>query len=191
MAAMILCVLVMLALCVLKLVKRTDYRRESDYFYENNLDEYGENEAYTSEYIDYSKAYQPKWLFSYNEKAFYQKLKTFADRNGLFLFAKVRLLDLVEPRRGQQKYKTYFYKIQAKHVDFVLCDAKLVARWVIELDDTSVYIGVTNNINSLEYSKSEEVNGDGRRKKEGVYHEKKSLCHCPNSHLVYSFVLFN
>ena len=35
MAAMILCVLVMLALCVLKLVKRTDYRRESDYFYEN------------------------------------------------------------------------------------------------------------------------------------------------------------
>ena len=51
MAAMILCVLVMLALCVLKLVKRTDYRRESDYFYENNLDEYGENEAYTSEYI--------------------------------------------------------------------------------------------------------------------------------------------
>lgn len=109
MAAMILCVLVMLALCVLKLVKRTDYRRESDYFYENNLDEYGENEAYTSEYIDYSKAYQPKWLFSYNEKAFYHKLKTFADRNGLFLFAKVRLLDLVEPRRGQQKYKTYFY----------------------------------------------------------------------------------
>ena len=58
MAAMILCVLVMLALCVLKLVKRTDYRRESDYFYENNLDEYGENEAYTSEYIDYSKAYR-------------------------------------------------------------------------------------------------------------------------------------
>ena len=85
MAAMILCVLVMLALCVLKLVKRTDYRRESDYFYENNLDEYGENEAYTSEYIDYSKAYQPKWLFSYNEKAFYHKLKTFADRNGLCL----------------------------------------------------------------------------------------------------------
>lgn len=42
----------------------------------------------------------------------------------------------------------------------------------------------------MEYSKSEEVNGDGRRKKEGVYHEKKSLCHCPNSHLVYSFVLF-
>lgn len=137
MTTMILGVFVILALCVLIVIKRIDYRRESDYFYENNLDEYGENEAYTSEYIDYSKAYQPKWLFSYNEKAFYHKLKTFADRNGLFLFAKVRLLDLVEPRRGQQKYKTYFYKIQAKHVDFVLCDAKLVARWVIELDDAN------------------------------------------------------
>lgn len=57
MAAMILCVLVMLALCVLKLVKRTDYRRESDYFYENDLDEYGENEAYTSEYPRLRKAF--------------------------------------------------------------------------------------------------------------------------------------
>ena len=137
MTTMILGVFVILALCVLIVIKRIDYREEANYFYENILDEYGENEEYTSEYIDYSKAYQPKWLFSYNEKAFYHKLRTFADRNGLFLFAKVRLLDLVEPRRGQQKYKTYFYKIQAKHVDFVLCDAKLVARWVIELDDTS------------------------------------------------------
>ena len=59
MAAMILCVLVMLALCVLKLVKRTDYRRESDYFYENNLDEYGENEAYTSELSTIPKLTNP------------------------------------------------------------------------------------------------------------------------------------
>lgn len=64
MAAMILCVLVMLALCVLKLVKRTDYRRESDYFYENNLDEYGENEAYTSEYISiYNTSIECKHAF--------------------------------------------------------------------------------------------------------------------------------
>ena len=75
--------------------------------------------------------------FSLITKRRLSQVKTFADRNGLFLFAKVRLLDLVEPRRGQQNYKTYFYKIQAKHVDFVLCDAKLVARWVIELDDAS------------------------------------------------------
>ncbi len=47
------------------------------------------------------------------------------------------MLDLVTPVKGNPKYKTYFYKVQAKHVDFVLCDEKLVARCVIELDDKS------------------------------------------------------
>ena len=28
-------------------------------------------------------------------------------------------------------------KVQAKHVDFLLCDSKLVARYIIELDDNS------------------------------------------------------
>lgn len=82
-------------------------------------------------------AYQKKWLFSYNEKDAYKKLKPIADELGLTIFAKVRLLDLLEPKKGIEKYKTYFYKVQAKHVDFVLCDEKLVARYVIELDDSS------------------------------------------------------
>ena len=44
---------------------------------------------------------------------------------------------MLEPVKGNPKYKTYLYKIQAKHVDFVLCDAKLVARYIIELDDST------------------------------------------------------
>ena len=64
-------------------------------------------------------------------------LKPIAEELGYTVFAKVRLLDLLEPRQGQQKYKTYFYKIQAKHVDFVLCDRNLDAVWIIELDDSS------------------------------------------------------
>lgn len=90
-----------------------------------------------SEYQDYTHAYQKRWLFSYNEKAFYQNLKQFADDNNLVLLAKVRLLDLIEPRKGQDGYKAYFYKIQAKHVDFVLCAPNLVAKYIIELDDAS------------------------------------------------------
>lgn len=82
-------------------------------------------------------AYQRNWLFSYNEKDAYQKLKPIAEELGYTVFAKVRLLDLVTPIKGNPKYKTYFYKVQAKHVDFVLCDEKLVARCVIELDDKS------------------------------------------------------
>lgn len=82
-------------------------------------------------------AYQKRWLFTYNEKDAYNKLKPIAQELGYTIFAKVRLLDLLEPVKGNPKYKTYFYKIQAKHVDFVLCDAKLVARYIIELDDSS------------------------------------------------------
>ncbi len=82
-------------------------------------------------------AYQKAWLFSYNEKDAYTKLKPIAEELGYTVFAKVRLLDLLEPVKGNPKYKTYLYKVQAKHVDFVLCDAKLVARIIIELDDSS------------------------------------------------------
>ena len=82
-------------------------------------------------------AYQKSWLFSYNEKDAYNKLVPIARELGYTVFAKVRLLDLLEPVKGNPKYKTYFYKIQSKHVDFVLCDEKLVARCIIELDDSS------------------------------------------------------
>lgn len=82
-------------------------------------------------------AYNKCWMFSYNEKDAYRKLKPIAEELGYTVFAKVRLLDLLEPVKGIPKYKTYFYKIQAKHVDFVLCDQKLVARHIIELDDSS------------------------------------------------------
>lgn len=84
---------------------------------------------------DYKAVYQSKWLFTYNEKDFYKQLKEFAAKQDLTLFAKVRLYDLVEPR--DPKDKSARYKIQAKHVDFVLCSNKLVAKYVIELDDQS------------------------------------------------------
>lgn len=82
-------------------------------------------------------AYQKSWLFSYNEKDAYNKLVPIARELGYTVFTKVRLLDLLEPVKGNPKYKTYFYKVQSKHVDFVLCDEKLVARYIIELDDSS------------------------------------------------------
>lgn len=91
----------------------------------------------TKEKLTIQGAYQKSWLFTYNEKDAYTKLKPIAEELGYTVFAKVRLLDLLEPVKGNPKYKTYFYKVQAKHVDFVLCDAKLVARYIIELDDSS------------------------------------------------------
>ncbi len=93
--------------------------------------------AAEKEKLSISGAYQKKWLLTYNEKDAYKALKAICDENGLYLMTKVRLLDLLEPTKGNPKYRTYFYKVQAKHVDFVICNAKLVARCIVELDDKS------------------------------------------------------
>ena len=89
------------------------------------------------EKIDYSGGYKSKWMFSYNEKDAFYGIKALTDSMGLYLFAKVRLLDLIEPKQQVENKTAYQWKIQAKHVDFVICDKKLVARLVIELDDAS------------------------------------------------------
>lgn len=90
-----------------------------------------------NESIDYAKSYVRKYLFSKNELYAYKKLKDIAEVKGYIVFAKVRLLDLIEPIKGHKKYKTLFYKIQAKHVDFVITDKDMYVRAIIELDDSS------------------------------------------------------
>lgn len=83
------------------------------------------------------QAYQQKWLFTINEKPAYCKLQKIAKDHNMIVFAKVRLFDLVEPIKAHPKYKTNLYKIQAKHVDFVIAKNNLVAKYIIELDDNS------------------------------------------------------
>lgn len=82
-------------------------------------------------------AYAPKWMFTQNEKQAYYKLNEIARKHNLVVFAKVRLLDLVTPNKNNAKYKSNLYRIQAKHVDFVLTKENLVAKYIIELDDGS------------------------------------------------------
>lgn len=87
--------------------------------------------------IDFSTAYQAKYLLTKNEWAQYKKLKVIADEKGYVICPKVRLLDIIEPQKGHEKYKTLMYKIQAKHVDFVICDKDMHIKVIIELDDSS------------------------------------------------------
>jgi len=87
--------------------------------------------------LELAGAYQSKALFSPHERDAYRKLKEIADRRGYIIFAKVGLLDLLEPIKNHPKYRTLFNKIQAKHVDFVLCNYELIPDIVIELDDSS------------------------------------------------------
>lgn len=94
-------------------------------------DDTDESPAQLDSPLPVAGAYQKKWLLTYNEKDAFKKIKAVTDEIGCYTFSKVRLLDLLEPVKGNPKYKTYFYKVQAKHVDFVILDEKLVARCVI------------------------------------------------------------
>ena len=86
---------------------------------------------------DYSKSYQRKYLLTKNEYREYMTLRKIAAEKGLIICPKVRLLDIIEPRKGENDYKSLFFKVQAKHVDFVICDKDLRIKAVLELDDNS------------------------------------------------------
>jgi len=86
---------------------------------------------------EYKNKYQKRYLLTKNEYQEFKKLKQFASTKGLIVCPKVRLLDLIEPRRGDPKHKTLLYKIQSKHVDFVICDQNLYVKAILELDDNS------------------------------------------------------
>ena len=90
-----------------------------------------------SNVINYSKSYQRKYLLTKNEYGQYKKLKEYADQAGLLICPKVRLLDVIEPRKEEKNYKTLFYKVQAKHIDFLICDKDLHVLGAVELDDSS------------------------------------------------------
>lgn len=94
-------------------------------------------EIETQETIDFTGKYQKTNLLTKNEWYEYKKLKQLAESKELQICPKVRLLDLIEPRREDPKFKTLFYKIQAKHVDFVICDQNLHVKAILELDDNS------------------------------------------------------
>ena len=113
-------------------MRQKPYIQDNESHWNNNSEKQAQ-----AEIESLTRGYVPKWMFTYNEKYAYREIKAAADELGLMVFAKVRLFDLVEPRRGAYKYKTLQYKIQAKHVDFVICNQKLVAKTIIELDDGS------------------------------------------------------
>lgn len=85
----------------------------------------------------YSQAYKREYLLSINEKNQYWKLRQWADSRKMIVFTKVRLLDLISPRSNQQNYKSSLWKIQAKHVDFVICDSNIDVKCIVEIMDSS------------------------------------------------------
>lgn len=76
-------------------------------------------------------------LLTISEGDFYAVLRA-ALPAGHLLFAQVRLASLIRVQPWAQRDKRHWYRIQAKCVDFVVCDAHTFApRLVVELDDAS------------------------------------------------------
>lgn len=86
---------------------------------------------------NWSQSYQPRYLLTKNEWYAYRRLKEIADIRGFIICPKVRLLDIIEPRRGTNNYMSSLGKIQSKHVDFLICDKNLYIKAILELDDNS------------------------------------------------------
>ncbi|OBT16700.1 hypothetical protein A9266_18385 [Vibrio tasmaniensis] len=87
--------------------------------------------------------YQPiKKLATANELAFYQALIV-VTKGKHTVFAKVRIADLMTPKKGAYDRKTWwraFNSIAKKHIDFVLCDPlTLEVKCLVELDDSTHY----------------------------------------------------
>ena len=103
----------------------------------NNEKQETKKQGCESAETDLTKGYQARSIFSRNEWQNYKKLRDIAEVKGCIICPKVRLLDIIEPKRGEEKYKTRLYKIQSKHVDFVICDQNMTVKAIIELDDNS------------------------------------------------------
>lgn len=88
---------------------------------------------------EYQGAYRAASILTKNESNNYKVLKTAADRKRYTISVKMRLADLVTPTasRYDKSYMSYFGKIKAKHVDFVVFDEYMRPKAIIELDDSS------------------------------------------------------
>jgi very-short-patch-repair endonuclease len=81
--------------------------------------------------------YKKKCLFTEAELSFYRVLIQVTSSRDLHIFAKVRLADLIDIKKGTNNRQGYFNKIKSKHIDFVLCNQRLEPVIAIELDDAS------------------------------------------------------
>lgn len=117
------------------------YRKYEDTAYQTNEEPLPTTEELIRQIdnltADYSKSYEKRYLLTKNEWHQFQKLKYFASNKGYIICPKVRLLDIIQPRKDAPKYKSLLYKIQAKHVDFLICDTNLKIKAIIEIDDNS------------------------------------------------------
>lgn len=86
--------------------------------------------------VPYPYRHRPSLLTAAEQRFYHQLRKVVGDKWAIF--AMVRLADLIRVQPGTSKYQSWQNRINAKHLDFVLCDIdSLEPRLGIELDDRS------------------------------------------------------
>lgn len=76
-------------------------------------------------------------LLTQSEQSFFNVLREAVD-DQWSIQAMVRMADLIRVRPNTPKYQAWQNRIQAKHIDFLLCDPKtLEVKLAVELDDKS------------------------------------------------------
>lgn len=143
-----LCLIILAAISpiIRKLNRKKEEKNNADYLAKqialeiNNTftEEIEPNNSYDITNVkDYKHSYEPRYLMTLNEKMQYKKLYQWTQGKELSIFTKVRLLDLISPRKNQNNYKGLLWKIQAKHVDFVICDKDIRVKAIVEINDNS------------------------------------------------------
>lgn len=129
------CLIIAAIICGLrKLIARNRTRSISTETRENGQRNNSESIDLNITTNNWNQCYEPTYFMTQNEKAQFRKLMNWAHENHYYVFAKVRLADLIKPRNNNQKL---FWKIQAKHIDFLICDGNLKQKLIIELQDGS------------------------------------------------------
>lgn len=116
-----------------------DPERHDDSIWEENLKQCvnpkNETSTFEQDIEFYKNGYVSQRLLTNNEWNNYKRLKKITDERGLIICPKVRLLDIIRPKNENKKYKSLLWKVQAKHIDFLICDYYMNIKAIIELDD--------------------------------------------------------
>lgn len=84
--------------------------------------------------------YDKRFLLTKAEANFYKYLVQVVDEENYMIFPKVRIADIVKPKKGLSKkqYNKNFWRTSSKHIDFLIVDINTYLPIVcIELNDSS------------------------------------------------------
>ena len=95
------------------------------------------NDIQNIQTTNWAESYEPQMLLTKNEWQQYKVIEKWASQHNYKILPKIRLADLIKPRSNKNNKTALFWKIQAKHVDFVIANENLRVIAIVELLDNS------------------------------------------------------